>query len=658
MSIVYRPLDNTREEIRLLDLLPSLEQGSQLRCRVRHSTIKDAKYHALSYAWGDPTNREDIEVEYEPSGHLSNKHTADVFGTTVGANLASALRHLRDKDLVFTLWADAICIDQGNNDEKSEQVQLMAKIYKTASQVIVWLGPAGEGSDNAIDALTEIGREAERFHFDRTIYSKMSDPSIWEVDDPVDDRGVSMKSFLDKISGQSSESGQGTFSPVELEALTKRLWWSRVWVLQEMLLASTATFACGYRRLPDTQFRLAIMAFFGFRHVSLQKDPVRNTNMTDYERSVGKSDVSIQSSWMLTMKPLIQDGTLLLFDLAMELYNGTCRFTATDPRDKIYGLLGIAGYLSNRLRPDYNYNCADVYTQAMMEFLHSGNMFSLSCFLPKLHNLQLPSWVIDWTSEFGTPFDFDDEIKFTSAGETQSSVNFDIESGVLSKAVMSIKGCRVSTIARKGFSWPECLTIGLKSSDELTTALTERKRRSDISKLNLVNDPVDTFRDYLGAINWISELRQALTASPVYESLDYDPVFNIIRCGDTIDNGRGRVESVRRGLRLLEGTGLADLDMWIQDFRSTGDIAHLVAELRYKAQNYRYFATATGLVGYVPDEAREDDIVVIFFGALTPSIIRALDNDRYQFIGPAYIEGIMMGEFMKGDYVEETFKLV
>jgi hypothetical protein len=485
----------------------------------------------------------------------------------------------------------------------------------------------------------------------------MSDPSIWEVDDPVDDRGVSMKSFLDKISGQSSESGQGIFSPVELEALTKRLWWSRVWVLQEMLLASTVTFACGYRRLPDTQFGLAIMAFFGFYHVSLQKDPVRNTNMTDYQRSVGESDVSIQSSWTLTMKPLIQDGTLLLFDLAIELYNGIRSFTATDPRDKIYGLLGIAGDLSNRLRPDYNYTCPDVYTQAMMEFLHSGKMFSLSCFLPKLHNLQLPSWVIDWTSEFGTPFDLD-EIKFTSAGETQSSVNFDIEGGVLSKAVMSIKGCRVSTIARKGFSWPECLTTGLKSSDELTTALTESKHLSDLSKLNLVNDPVDIFGEYLGAINWISELRQALTAAPVYESLDYDPVFNIILCGDTMVNGRARAESVRRGLRLLEGTGLADLDMWVQDFRSTGDIANLVVDLRSNAENYRYFATANGLVGYVPDEAREDDIVVIFFGALTPSIIRALDNDRYQFIGPAYIEGIMMGEFMKGDYVEETFKLV
>ncbi|KAN0104809.1 Heterokaryon incompatibility protein (HET) domain containing protein [Hyaloscypha variabilis] len=637
MSIVYRPLDNSREEIRLLDLLPSLEQGSPLRCRVRHSTIKDAEYHALSYAWGGPTDREDIEVEYELLGHFSNNHTTDVFGTTVGANLASALRHLRDKDLVFTLWADAICIDQGNNDEKSVQVQLMAKIYKTASQVIVWLGPAGEGSDEAIDALAEIGREAERFHFDDTIFSKMSDPSIWEVDDPVDDRGVSIKSFLDKISGQSSESGQGIFPPVELEALTKRPWWSRVWVLQEMLLASTVTFACGHRRLPDTQFCPAIMAFFEFYHVSVQKDPVRNTNMTDYQRSVGKSHVPIQSLWMLRMQPLIKDATLLLFDLAMMLYVNFNRFAATDPRDKIYGLLGIVGDLSNRLRPNYNYTCADVYTQAMMEFLHSGKMFSLSCFLPKLHNFQLPSWVIDWTSEFGTPFD--DEMNFASAGETQSSVNFDIEGGVLSKTVMSIKGCRVSTIARTGFSWPEFLINAHK-----------------YIYVESGEPPGEMFGDHLGAINWISELRQAVTATPVYESLDYDPVFNIILCGDTMDNDRA--ESVRRGLHLLEGTSLADLDLWVQGFRSTGDIAHLVVDLISKAENYRYFAAATGLVGYAPDEAREDDIVVIFFGAHTPSIIRALDNGRYQFIGPAYVEGIMMGEFMKGDYVEETFKLV
>ena len=264
--------------------------------------------------WGDPTDRGAIEIEYEPSGQFSNNGTnRRLPHHSRSGNLASALRHLRDKELALTLWADAICIDQDNNDEKSVEVQLMAKIYKTASQVIVWLGPAGEGSDAAIDALAEIGKEAEGFQFDGTVFSKLSDSSIWEVDDPLDDRGVSMKSFLDKISGRSSESGQGVFPLVELEALTKRPWWSRVWVLQEMLLASTVTFACGHSRLPDTQFRLAIMAYFGFYHVSVQKDPLRNRNMPEYQRSLGLSHVSSQPMWMLRMPAVVHDETLPFF---------------------------------------------------------------------------------------------------------------------------------------------------------------------------------------------------------------------------------------------------------------------------------------------------------------------------------------------------------
>jgi hypothetical protein len=80
---------------------------------------------------------------------------------------------------------------------------------------------------------------------------------------------------------------------------------------------------------------------------------------------------------------------------------------------------------------------------------------------------------------------------------------------------MSIKGCRVSTVARTGFSWPECLANAHKSSNKLITALTERKDHSDISKLNPVNHLVEMFGEHLRAINWISELRQAVTATPV-----------------------------------------------------------------------------------------------------------------------------------------------
>jgi len=313
MPIRYRQLDDSREENRLLDLLPSIEYGSHLRCRLRHVPIEEAQYHALSYAWGDATNRQEIEVDYLPD-HSSNKDMQEAFHiTSVGASLASALRHLRDRNLVITLWADAICIDQSNNDEKYVQVQLMGKIYKTARQVIIWLGPAGEGSDDAMDDLAAVGKEAERFYFEDPnirMFRKMSDLSTWQTDNPLDDRGVSMKSFLDKISGRSSETGQGIFPLPELEALTERPWWTRVWVLQEIFLTSTVTFACGNRRLLDTHFRLAITWFFGYYHITVLRNPLRNIEMPDYQRGVGKSSVAARSMWMLRMEGTISKTNL------------------------------------------------------------------------------------------------------------------------------------------------------------------------------------------------------------------------------------------------------------------------------------------------------------------------------------------------------------
>jgi hypothetical protein len=38
------------------------------------------------------------------------------------------------------LWIDQLCIDQENNDEKGPQIQLMGDIYRTACEVVIWLG--------------------------------------------------------------------------------------------------------------------------------------------------------------------------------------------------------------------------------------------------------------------------------------------------------------------------------------------------------------------------------------------------------------------------------------------------------------------------------------------------------------------------------------
>jgi hypothetical protein len=60
-------------------------------------------------------------------------------------NLYSAPLHLQDHSCPRVIWADAICINQGNNREKEHQIPLMPEVYAKAGCVLVWLGEAENG---------------------------------------------------------------------------------------------------------------------------------------------------------------------------------------------------------------------------------------------------------------------------------------------------------------------------------------------------------------------------------------------------------------------------------------------------------------------------------------------------------------------------------
>ncbi|KAG4440759.1 hypothetical protein IFR05_003746 [Cadophora sp. M221] len=82
-------------------------------------------YDALSYTWGGAEDPQSIVLN------------GSVHGVT--ANLGNALRHLRREEEDLTLWVDALCIDQKNNDEKSIQVCMMGDIYRRAACVRAWI---------------------------------------------------------------------------------------------------------------------------------------------------------------------------------------------------------------------------------------------------------------------------------------------------------------------------------------------------------------------------------------------------------------------------------------------------------------------------------------------------------------------------------------
>jgi Heterokaryon incompatibility protein (HET) len=133
----YRTLDTDANEIRLLTLLPTDEAG-HVCCTLKHvSLINPPEYVALSYCWGDASSTKEIMIDGIP--------------LQVGSNLESALRHLLQH--YTCLWADAICINQQDMAERSQQLLWMGSIYRRAERVAAWIGEEASDSNLAVDLI-------------------------------------------------------------------------------------------------------------------------------------------------------------------------------------------------------------------------------------------------------------------------------------------------------------------------------------------------------------------------------------------------------------------------------------------------------------------------------------------------------------------------
>ena len=90
---------------------------------------------------------------------------------------AVSLLHLRDRSLERILWIDAICIDQKNDEERAQQIQLMAKIYSQASRVLVWLGEAADDIEGALEDI----QHAANGEFTERSNKKMNQKAIFSL---------------------------------------------------------------------------------------------------------------------------------------------------------------------------------------------------------------------------------------------------------------------------------------------------------------------------------------------------------------------------------------------------------------------------------------------------------------------------------------------
>lgn len=118
-----------RGELHIADLFPDV--GAVL-----HAEEEQVEFEALSYAWGQP--------DFAASLDVGNGKIA------ISTQLSLALPAFRKPDSRCFVWADAICINQNDDAEKSRQIQKMFQIYRKASETMVYLRPASEHSNLAM----------------------------------------------------------------------------------------------------------------------------------------------------------------------------------------------------------------------------------------------------------------------------------------------------------------------------------------------------------------------------------------------------------------------------------------------------------------------------------------------------------------------------
>ncbi|KAF2118500.1 heterokaryon incompatibility protein-domain-containing protein [Lophiotrema nucula] len=135
---------------------------------------------------------------------------------------------MRDSKSDRNFWADAICMDQDNKAEKSQQLPLMSRIYSEAKSVNVWLGEADLGDQGTSEAFT-LMRKVREWRNYKTIVEKETTCDQW----------------------------------VAFTRLMDRAWFDRRWVVQEIVLAGHAELRCGSETIDWMHFAQAV-AFFEY----------------------------------------------------------------------------------------------------------------------------------------------------------------------------------------------------------------------------------------------------------------------------------------------------------------------------------------------------------------------------------------------------------
>ncbi|KAL1607978.1 Folylpolyglutamate synthetase [Paraconiothyrium brasiliense] len=648
----YNPLNVERHEIRLLKLLspgsgPSPAKSALVNCTLEHVSLDEIpEYQALSYVWGNPALTSPICVD------------GQIFEATF--NLEAALRHLRKKDASVTLWVDAVCIDQSNNVEKSDQVQRMGDIYRNASEVVIWLGQTKQEHSKLWAQLKELshlsaGTGALELNIDHLVdVDGKETRAPWLL-------GLNLE--LQKVF-ETITIGYSDEDTLLIEPLLKLLmqpWWSRIWVVQEASLAMPARVVWGSNEMYWGELWSAlgyIATWLHFQSIHLMGDESYHKAFFSLERSQ-QFWVPLVGAWERVNRRS-DDKKVKLIDMLLQT-SVTSALTATDPRDRIYGLFGIVEDADELgIKVDYSQSVESIYEGVARALLRTEGLKMLQCcqYSARHRSGTLPSWVPDWSSSLRQLLD-GLRILLPSGVYNASGLIDAREARELEKLKQRIGKLNFQDS-------PLSSQVSLSPDDSAATTLASEESKPGILPIlaarvdsilavggawEEANDAIDGhIRDML----WVEELEQLAEKSKgVYSEAAKDEALWRTPIADrglprltyiwfTRATTEAMGHDVLMGRFPLDKIEEASRSFYYQKSRAYQKI------LRAFGKGRRFFVTQTGYLGLGPDSVEAGDEVYIISGASIPFVLRPTGGSRsYKIIGETYVHGIMDGEFMQ-----------
>ncbi|KAI1503912.1 heterokaryon incompatibility protein-domain-containing protein [Biscogniauxia marginata] len=388
----YQDLVDT--DIRLIKILPGAVQDD-IECYLDQMPLStDPKYYALSYVWGDDSIRRTITVNGQPFQITNNLHEA----------LHQFRQFPEHGYLDNYFWVDAICINQEDLDERSHEVSRMMEIYRSSLQVLVWLGPNGPPANSAFKKLLRntvsyrnwvplSDRQDVMFGPEATSPDDIIEMMFEDVDELwlvlPDDPAEELKA-LRKFYGRSYNAI--VWASTEL---LQRSWFSRTWTLQEACVKGDTLVYAG-RHSIDLERLIPLLRVLG-RHNRFQLFSPGGLRLRalDDVRNMFRAIFNKDPDWDFGDNPLKMDSAEVL----IRLLRISAKKKSADPRDQIYGLLGILDFLikflPKDLAPNYRLSYEEVYWQYAVFILRTTrDLRILSCRHRELQNV--PSWVPDF----------------------------------------------------------------------------------------------------------------------------------------------------------------------------------------------------------------------------------------------------------------------